>query len=304
MTTEYGIGIDLGGTRIKSARFELSSGALLGTAMVPTRDGERVGDLPAFAAGIRDLVTRHEAEMGARAAAVGISAPGLAARDGQSIRFMPGKLEGLEGLVWADLLQREAGCLNDAHAALLGEIWQGAAKDKTDVVMLTLGTGVGGAVVTGGQLLQGHIGRGGHLGHVTVDLEGPQDICGMPGSIEYEIGNGYLEARSGGRFQMTRDLLSAVEAGDPQALVLWERSVKALAVCVASLINIFDPEVILIGGGVANAWDQLKPRLDAGLAHYEWRPGGHVVPVQRATLGEWAGCYGAVWHQLKKSQSS
>lgn len=301
MTRGFGIGIDLGGTRIKSARFDLASGELLGTAMVPTRDGEREGELPAFAVGVRDLVARHEGEVGCRADVIGVSAPGLAAKDGSCIQFMPGKLDGLENLRWAELLKRPAGCLNDAHAALMGEIWQGAAKDREDVVMLTLGTGVGGAVVSGGRLLHGRIGRAGHIGHVSVNLDGPPDICGMPGSIEYEIGNGYLEERSGGRFQMTRDLLSAVEIGDVEATRVWERSIKALAVCVASMINAFDPEVVLIGGGVANAWNDLESKLTAHLDRVEWRPGGHRVPVLRASLGEWAGCHGAVWNQMRKT---
>jgi glucokinase len=320
---KVGIGIDLGGTRIKSARFDLDTGALLGTAMVPTRDGEcevsetstaRVvhsltppsptlmgeGDsagrhgIPAFAAGVKELVARHEQEVGHAAELVGVSAPGLAARDGSCIRFMPGKLLGLEGLLLADLLGRPVKCLNDAHAALMGEVWQGAAQGKRDVVMLTLGTGVGGAVLADGRLLQGHIGRAGHLGHISVDMHGPRDICGTPGSIEYHMGNGYLDVRSGGRFQMTRDLLSAAQVGDPVAQKVWERSLQALAVTVVGLINAFDPELVVIGGGIANAWGEVSTRLEAKLEEYEWRPGGHSVPVVRAELGEWAGCYGAV----------
>jgi glucokinase len=125
-------------------------------------------------------------------------------------------------------------------------------------------------------------------------MDGPPDICGTPGSIEYHIGNGYLEQRTGGKFQMTRDLLSAVQAGDPDARRVWELSLKALGVTLVSLINAFDPEVVLIGGGVANAWEDIHPHLERWLDAYEWRPGGHRVPVLRATLGEWAGCYGAV----------
>jgi glucokinase len=303
MSASYGIGIDLGGTRIKSARFDLTTGELLATAMVPTQDGEQAGDIPAFAAGVRELVHRHEREMGFAAEAVGISAPGLAARDGSCIEFMPGKLAGLQNLRWSELLSRPATCLNDAHAALMGEVWQGAAKERADVAMLTLGTGVGGAVVSGGRLLRGHIGRAGHLGHTSVNMDGPQDICNTPGSVEYEIGNGYLEARSAGQFQMTRDLLSAVEIGDSGAIQLWERSVKALAVTIVSVINSFDPELILIGGGVANAWADLEGRLKPHLDRYEWRPAGHRVPVVRATLGEWSGCYGAVWNEMQRTHT-
>lgn len=290
----FGIGIDLGGTRIKSARFDLPTGALLASAMTPTRDGEHVGDEPAFAFGIRELVQQHEDKMGAKASVVGISAPGLADRDGSCIRFMPGKLDGLENLDWSEFLMRPAKCLNDAHAALIGEIWQGAAKDKRDVVMLTLGTGVGGAVVSDGRLLHGHIGRAGHLGHVTVNLDDPPDLANTPGSIEYAIGNGYLAQRTQGCFHMTSDLLAAIEAGDADAKAIWDRSVQALAATIASLVNAFDPEVVLLGGGIANAWSHLEPGLVRWLDQYEWRPGGHRVPVLTAPLGEWAGCYGAV----------
>ena len=299
----YGIGIDLGGTRIKSARFDLESGALLATAIAPTRDGENVGQEPAFAVGVREVLQAHEREAGGPAAVVGLAAPGLADRDGTCIRFMPGKLDGLENLVWSDFLQRPACCLNDAHAALMGEIWQGAAKGRQDVVMLTLGTGVGGAVVSGGRLLHGHIGRAGHLGHLSVNLEGPLDATGTPGSIEFEIGNGHLAERTQGRFLMTRDLLAAVEAGDVDAKSVWDRSIKALAAAVASLINCFDPEVFLIGGGISNAWEFIEPGLDRWLDQYEWRPGGHRVPVLRATLGEWAGCHGALHFALTTLKS-
>jgi glucokinase len=293
-SSSFGIGIDLGGTRIKSARFDLATGKLLATAMTPTRDGERIGGEPAFAVGVRELVQRHETEMGYVAVTIGISAPGLADRDGSCIRFMPGKLDGLEGLVWSNFLNKPAKCLNDAHAALMGEVWQGAAKDKRDVVMLTLGTGVGGAVVCDGRLIQGHIGRAGHLGHLSVAMDDPPSIIGMPGAIEYQIGNGYLAQRTEGRFQMTSDLLSAVGAGDAFAKQVWDRSIQSLATTIAGLINAFDPEVVVLGGGIANAWETIDPPLAAWMDKIEWRPGGYRVPVIHASLGEWAGCYGAV----------
>lgn len=290
----YGIGIDLGGTQIKSARIELPTGRLLATAMAATNDGRSSGSEPEFATAIRDLVQMHEAEEGCPAAVVGISAPGLADRSGSCIRYMPGKLSGLENLVWTDFLQRPACCLNDAHAALMGEIWQGAAKAKQNVVMLTLGTGVGGAVVCNGRLLLGQTGRAGHLGHLSVDMEGPADCTGIPGSLEFALGNGSLAQRTRGKFTMTRDLISAMDAGDASACDIWNRSIKALAVTVAGLINTFDPELVLIGGGIANAWPHIEPGLIHWLTRFEWRPGGHRVPVLHASLGEWAGCYGAV----------
>ncbi|MDB6139991.1 MAG: hypothetical protein JWO94_3063 [Verrucomicrobiaceae bacterium] len=290
----YGIGIDLGGTQIKSARFDLSTGRLLATAMAVTNNGQSEGPEPRFAAAVRGLVHQHEAEAGEKAAVVGISAPGLAARDGSRILRLPGKLDGLENLVWEDFLQCPARCLNDAHAALMGEIWQGAAKGRQDVVMLTLGTGVGGAVMCEGRLLKGHGGRAGHLGHLTVDMDGPPDGTGMPGSLEDAIGNASLPLRTGGRFSMTRDLIAAMKSGDAGARQVWDRSLRALAVAVAGLINAFDPEIVLIGGGISNAWPHIQPGLYRWLEEFEWRPSGTGVPVRPASLGEWAGCHGAV----------
>ncbi|HSI63382.1 MAG TPA: ROK family protein, partial [Candidatus Saccharimonadia bacterium] len=166
------IGIDLGGTNIKATLFDASTGQCLDRATTPTRDGEREGDHPAWSFGVRDLVARFEEAVGSSGLPVGISAPGLAARDGSCISWMPGRMHGLEGFRWAEFLERPTRVLNDAHAAILGEVWQGAATGSGDAVMLTLGTGVGGAVISDGRLLTGHLGRAGHLGHITVDHHG------------------------------------------------------------------------------------------------------------------------------------
>src|SRR5262249_27301054 len=103
--------------------------------------------------------------------AVGVAAPGLAARDGESIAFMPGRLRGMEGLGWQEWLGLDTPVpvFNDAQAALLGEVWLGAAKGAKNVVLLTLGTGVGGAAMVDGRVLRGHLSRAGHLGHVSLD---------------------------------------------------------------------------------------------------------------------------------------
>lgn len=288
------IGIDLGGTRIKGAIFDAESGEHLVRKSVPTRDGDP--DLeaePAFLHQVRGLIADLEREAGGMAEKVGISSPGLANRAATAIDFMPGRLPGLEGLDWSAALGKNCRVFNDAHAALVGEIWQGSARGLEDVVFLTLGTGVGGAVVSGGMLMRGHLGRAGHLGHLALDFRGEGDICGTPGSLEDLVGNHSVAARSGGRFSSTRELVAAVEDGDPFAVETWEESMRALAAGVASLINAFDPEAVLIGGGISEAWDAIEPRLTRWLDQFEWRPGGFRVSVRKAELGEWAGVFGA-----------
>lgn len=298
-----GIGIDLGGTRIKGAAFEMSSGQLLHEETVPTRDGERVGGLPAFVDEVRGLVNLFETRASRTSAVIGLSAPGLANGAASRIVAMPGRMEGLEGLDWPEAIGRPVAVLNDAHAALMGEIWQGAAAGVQDVILLTLGTGVGGAIVTGGRLLRGHFGKAGHLGHSSLDFLGSPDLCGMPGTLEDFIGNHNVGDRTGGRYKSTAELVRAVGAGEEAAKEAWDRSLRALGVSVASFVNILDPELVLIGGGISEAWEQIEGPLNQWMDEFEWRPGGGRVEIRRAKLGPMAGAYGAAYFAKQRSDN-
>jgi glucokinase len=192
--------------------------------------------------------------------------------------------------------------LNDAHAALLGEAWVGAARGREHVVLLTLGTGVGGAIMTDGRLLRGTIGRAGHLGHACLDIDGPPSITGMPGAIEVMVGDCTLGGRSGGRFKSTKDLVAAHLVGDAGATRIWLRSVRALGCAIASYVNILDPEIVVLAGGITLAGEALLKPLRMVLDEVEWRPGGHAVPVVFAELGEWAGALGAARAALEPGQ--
>ena len=291
---DYALGIDLGGTNIK--------------AVVVSREGETLHkseirfdpDVPMdWANRIRELVDSARRERGP-ASSIGLSAPGLVASDGTAIVRMPDRLLGLEGLVWKDFLGVDIAVpvLNDAHSALLGECWLGAARGFDNVFLLTLGTGVGGAALVQGRLLRGHIGRGGHLGHVCLDPNGPPGITGMPGSLEDAIGNATLWTRSKGRFHSTRDLVEAHRAGDIGASEVWLTSVRRLACAVASFINILDPEAAIIGGGIARAGSALFEPLERWVRQYEWAPAGTRVRIVPAELGELAGAYGAAYNAI------
>jgi glucokinase len=184
---------------------------------------------------------------------------------------------------------------------LLGEVWKGAARGSRDVALLTLGTGVGGALMVDGNLLKGCIGRAGHLGHVSLDPSGAADVTNCPGSLESAIGNVTVAERSGGRFRTTHDLIAAHAAGDDFATRCWLKSVQALAAAMTSIINVADPEVFIIGGGIARAGRALFEPLSDYLGRFEWRPHGHRVKVVPAELGEYAGALGAAgraWEYL------
>ena len=292
----YGIGIDLGGTNIKIVTVS-EEGQILERAGCETEK-----DSPAsWVATIRQKIKEIENARSETARWIGLAAPGLAARDNLSIVSMPGKLRGLEGLNWTESLRtpKPVPVLNDAHGALLGEAWLGAAVGHRNAVLLTLGTGVGGAFLADGRLFTGHIGRAGHLGHLSLDPDGAQDIVGTPGSLELTIGNASLAKRSGGRFTSTRQLVQAHLNGDEKASEVWLRSVYNLAAGLTSIINALDPEVIIIGGGIAQAGPALFNPLKEFLEKIEWRPLGQSVRVIPATLGDFAGSLGAVHYAMK-----
>jgi glucokinase len=240
------------------------------------------------------MIKSAEANLGA-AEWIGLAAPGLAARDHCSIAFMPGRLQGLEGFDWTKFLSRSnaVAVLNDAHAALLGEHWLGAAKGFENAILLTLGTGVGGAILSRGELLTGAIGRAGHLGHICLNPHAPKDIVNTPGSIEMLIGDYTVRERSQGTFDSTKQLVDAHLAGNQIATEIWLKSVYALSCAIASLVNVLDPEAVIIGGGMSSAGHALFEPLQKFLDEVEWRPGGHCVKIMPAQLGDWAGAFGA-----------
>jgi len=288
----YSIGIDLGGTNIKIVVIS-TEGNVLEYLTCDTADSEG-----SWAQTIKQNVEQIQNQQGQSPCHIGLAAPGLAASDGRSIAYMQGRLAGLQGFVWQDFLESPAPVvvLNDAHAALLGEVWQGVAKGYRNAILLTLGTGVGGAALIDGRLIKGQIGRAGHLGHVTVYSDGSPDIVNTPGSLEQMIGNYNVAERSGGRFSSTRLLVEAHLRGENEATKIWLRSIHHLAAAVASFINAFDPQIVIVGGGIAQAGSALFDPLHKELDRFEWRPLGHTVQVVPAALGEKAGAIGAAYH--------
>jgi glucokinase len=298
----YAIGFDLGGSSVKAVAVT-SDGQLLAQKNVSFAPDVHLQWARTIESLLASLRSEAAAMLGVASAdwpSIGLSAPGFAAHDRRSIACMPGRLQGLEGLDWTDFLRapQPVPVLNDAHAALLGEAWLGAAQGFKDVFMLTLGTGVGGAALVDGRLLRGHIGRGGHLGHSCLAPEGAPDITGMPGSLEDAIGNCTIAQRGGGRYPTTHALVDAYKNGDPLAREVWLKSIKALACAIGSFINILDPEAVIIGGGIARAGSALFEPLQNFLNAVEWRPAGGQVKILGAKLGEFAGAYGSAANAL------
>jgi glucokinase len=149
-----------------------------------------------------------------------------------------------------------------------------------------------------GRVLRGHLGRAGHLGHMSLDPAGVLDIVNTPGSLEDAVGECSIAKRCGGRFKSNRELVAAYRRGDEQAAGIWLAAIKSLAAALASFTNLFDPEIIVIGGGIARAGAALFEPLEQQVRQFEWTIGDFRVPIVPAQLGKWSGAFGAAWQGM------
>jgi glucokinase len=281
------IGIDLGGTRVKAVLVD-DIGNVLKEVIVPTVDQQGKWKDSAKSAFNQLNVNLDENEF-----YVGLSAPGIPDKYNKCIQLMPGRLQGIEGFDWAEFLGREVFVVNDAVAALSAEARFGAAKNCKDAVIITIGTGVGGALLINGKIHQGAFQKAGHIGHMSINLDGEPDICGMPGSLEEAIGNYSINKRSNGKFHDTAELIEAMKNDDLFAHDIWLKSIKALAVAIASIGNILSPEKIILAGGITKAGSILTDPLEKLINEYEWRIGENRMQIEIAHFGEQSGAIGA-----------
>lgn len=295
--TKTAIGIDLGCTNIKAVLVN-DTGKVLHECREETHEQNDQHWKPAVAGIIRELKSKSPGPVDA----IGLCAPGLANAANSCIECMPGRLPGLEHFDWSAYTGESVFVLNDAHAALTAEASFGAGKGLKHLILITLGSGVGGGILIDGKLFQGMSQMAGHFGHITVDANSVhRDVTNMPGSIEEAIGNISVATRSYGKFSSTSELIEAYRQGDTFATWLWLDSVRKLAVSIASAINLIAPEAVIIGGGVAQAGDALMKPLGQFLEFYEWRPAGKQTPLKTAEFSDMAGALGAAAFALSKT---
>ncbi|MEP6617561.1 MAG: ROK family protein [Ginsengibacter sp.] len=293
--SKIAIGIDLGGTRIKAVVIDASC-RILNELFQPTNDGEG----SKWKEAVADAVSQLRLKLQNMDCSIGISAPGLPNENNTAISFMPGRLGGLENFNWSEYLKNKTWVLNDGVAALMAEVKGGVAQHKRNVVMLTLGTGVGGAILIDGKPYQGSFQKAGYIGHITVNSDGEPDVTGMPGSLEDAIGNCTIHKRSKGKFHSTHELLEAYRNGDDYAKSIWLDSVRNLAAGMASIANVLSPECIVIGGGITEAGKDLFDPLNNYMSKFEWRPGNHKTEIVKAYFGNMAGAIGAACFAMAK----
>jgi glucokinase len=290
------IGIDLGGTNVKGILLN-EKGEVLLKHYIPTSDE---GD-ERWRVNVLEMVNFLKAKSQNQVEIIGLSAPGLANAENSCIAHLPNRLLGLENFVWADYFGIQTVVLNDAHAALMAEAKFGAVRGYKNAILLTLGTGVGGGILINGELYQGLSQMAGHLGHISINIsDDERSILGIPGSLEYALGNYSIEKRSMGKFKSTHELLKAYSENDSYATWLWLDAVRKLAIAMASLINVFSPEIIVLSGGITLAGNLLFEPLQTFIDLYEFRPKGKKTKIEKAHFDDLSGAIGAAAFALGK----
>lgn len=290
------IGIDLGGTAIKLGRFGSDGTCLQSLSVATPQPATPTAVLDAMALAIARVDNEH------KAIAIGVGTPGPVDASGR-IAKVAINLAGWREVPLADWLEQKTGLPtilgNDANCAGLGEAWLGAGREFRNLILLTLGTGVGGAIILDGNLFVGHRGAAGELGLITLNADGPECNSGNKGSLEQYLSIGAIRRRTG---LEPEELGKLAKAGDPQALEFWQSYGRDLGIGLTSLIYVLTPEAIAIGGGVSASAEFFFP---AAIAEIERR----VLPSSRtglqlltAKLGNQAGMVGAAKLALQMKQ--
>ena len=303
----YVFGIDVGGTTVKMGLFQ-NDGTVVDKWEIPTRTengGEKV--LPDIADAILGKMAEKDIDR-KDVAGVGVGVPGPV--DGQGIVHRAVNLgwgvfnmeETLSGLL--DGMVVKGG--NDANVAALGEMWKGGGQGYSNLVAVTLGTGVGGGIIIDGKILTGATGAGGEIGHIHIqDGETDQCGCGNYGCLEeYASATGVV--RLAGRTLAASDMDSvlragevsaktvfdAVKAGDALAISVAEQFGEYLGKGLAAIAGVVNPEIFVIGGGVSKAGEVLFQYIQPAYQKYVFH-GSRDAKFALATLGNDAGIYGA-----------
>lgn len=286
------VGVDLGGTKIAAGVF--SGGKIISRVTVPTPEegGQAVVDAMAHAA-----KAASEAA-GVEVAAIGLGTPGPLDYVTGGIKFAP-NIAGFTNFPIRPLLEQASGkkvfIENDANAAALAEHKLGAGRGADSTLFMTVSTGVGGGFVWGNKVLRGKNGQGAEIGHITVQPGGPLCGCGLDGCLEAIATGPAMERMALASFKRevnTRELFALFQQGDSRAQRIVLQGASWVGIGLASLAKCFDPEVIVVGGGVAlNAGQAYLDEVQRQYNHY--MQGWIAPPIQMAKLGSEAGLLGA-----------
>jgi glucokinase len=295
---DYSIGVDLGGTNLRAASITVD-GAILEQVSVPTN----VALGPQVVIGhIADAVNQLRATQGQVPAGIGVGVPGFIDLERGIIRGSA-NMPGFQDFPVRDELSNRLGVPivleNDANAAALGEKWMGAGRDVEDLLLLTLGTGVGGGIIYRGAVMHGFLGMAGEVGHVTVVPNGNPCGCGNRGCLEKHASATAVESMANlmglGEALSAKQVYDLAIQGNRSAEQVFESMGLSLGTAMASFINLFNFPLYLLAGGVVDAWPLFAPAMLAEIERRSFTYRNSRTRVERARLGKDSGLYGAAY---------
>lgn len=308
-TTEVVLAADLGGTNLRAATVD-GEGQIHERIKQPTPKAEKADEIVrVIVAAARDC-ERRAAARGARIRAVSVVVPGTV-RAKEGVVMQAPNVPCLDGFRLGAALESElqwpAVLENDANAAAVGEMWKGAGRGRKTIICVTLGTGVGGGIIIDGKLWRGIDGSAGEIGHIGVEpFGGVACTCGSRGCLEvYASATAIVRMTREARPRYPNSPLHTSEGltaknvyesglkGDELALEVFRRMGIYLGVGLASLINIFNPEMIVVGGGVADGWDLFIHHVREQVAARAFPVPAHRAEIVQAERGDDAGLLGA-----------
>jgi glucokinase len=315
------IAVDIGGTKMLLALFG-ATGEILAKDTRPTLAAEGVSAVVArLKAAIDNMLQQNNIKSSLPGGICIACAGGIDIGRGMVVTPSP-HLPGWVDIPLADILrgkyQVPAFVVNDASAAALGEHRYGAGRGVQNLVLLTLGTGIGGGIITGGRLYLGAVGAAGELGHMTIEADGPACGCGNKGCLEVlasgtaVAGEAIKRLRRGEKSILTdmaggeMDKITAEMVGkaarrnDPLAVVVISQAAYYLGVGMVNIVNIFNPEMIVLGGGMAEMADLLIAPGRRIVQERAFSISSRAVSIVTAQLGNEAGVYGAAAFALEK----
>jgi glucokinase len=297
--SEYSIGVDLGGTNLRAAAID-AQGKLIDkiagqTELQAGRDAV-LDDMVKSIEALRARLGEHNLR------GVGIGLPGFILID-EGIIVGSNNMPEFENYPVRDEIEKRLGARvileNDANAAALGEKWMGAGREVNDLVLLTLGTGVGGGIIVNGRVLHGHLGMAGELGHLTVVPNGNPCGCGNRGCVEKHASATAIAAMARliglGHDLTSEDVFRLAVEGNDRAKTIFRSMGEALGIALANLINIFNFPLYLLSGGPLPAWDFFAPAMLEEVARRSFTYRHAPTRIEKATLGNEAGLYGAAY---------
>jgi len=281
------IGIDLGGTGIKLGCFAID-GTCIKSLTVPTPQ-------PAIPKAVLAVILNAIAQLDPdnQAIAIGVGTPGPADAPGRIAKIAI-NLPQWQDVPLADWLEAATGkptvVANDANCAGLGEAWLGAGRHWQNFILLTLGTGVGGAIIQDGELFTGIGGAAGELGLITLYADGPMCNSGNQGSLEQYVSAIAIRRRTGKEAGV---LGALAQQGDAEALLFWQEYGRDLGIGLTSLIYVLTPQAIVIGGGVSGSARFFLPTARAEIDRRVMTTSRSDLQIIPAELGNGAGMLGA-----------